>query len=242
MWPRRCSVTRTPSEKTLSFNSIPLQVAGVYYEKDGTAESSMDDMIVIPYTLNAEILGTVAISSYTVKAVDATVMDDLYDALDAYLDGRIDDETGSYTLKNENTELAASNEEAASIGLVLGAVASIALLVGGIGIMNIMLVTVTERTREIGIRKAIGANRRAIITQFLIESGVLSALGGLIGIVLGFIITVIVGKAMYDMILVPNTWMAIGSFLFSIAIGIGFGLYPAIKASGMQPVVALRAD
>jgi putative ABC transport system permease protein len=231
-----------PVGKTLTFNSIPLQVAGIYYEKDGTAESSMDDMIVIPYTLNAEILGTVAISGYTVKAKDATVMDALYDALDAYLGGRIDDETGSYTLKNENTELAASNEEAASISLVLGAVASIALLVGGIGIMNIMLVTVTERTREIGIRKAIGANRRAIITQFLIESGVLSALGGIIGIVLGFIISIIVGKAVFDTITIPSTLMVIGSFLFSIAIGIGFGLYPAIKASGMQPVVALRAD
>ena len=231
-----------PIGKIITYNSIPLQVVGIYYEKDGTAESSMDDMIVIPYTLNAEILGSVTVSSYTVKAVDATVMDTLYDNLDAFLNGWIDDDTGTYSLKNGNSELAASNEEAASIGLVLGAVASIALLVGGIGIMNIMLVTVTERTREIGIRKAIGANRRAIITQFLIESGVLSALGGVIGIVLGFIITVIVGKAMYDMILVPNYLMVIGSFLFSIGIGVGFGLYPAIKASGMQPVVALRAD
>lgn len=125
---------------------------------------------------------------------------------------------------------------------MLGAVASIALLVGGIGIMNIMLVTVTERTREIGIRKAIGATRKAIITQFLIESGMLSALGGIIGIILGFIVTLIVGKAMYDMILVPMAWITCASFVFSIAIGIGFGLYPAIKASGLQPVVALRAD
>ncbi len=108
--------------------------------------------------------------------------------------------------------------------------------------MNIMLVTVTERTREIGIRKAIGANRRAIITQFLIESGVLSALGGVIGIVLGYVITIMVCKAMYDMIILPGTLMVIGAFLFSIGIGVGFGLYPAVKASGLQPVVALRAD
>jgi putative ABC transport system permease protein len=231
-----------PVGQTIYFNSVPLQVVGIYYEKDGSAESSMDDMIVMPYTLNAEVLGSVTVSSYTVKASDATVMDRLYNELDLFLSAEIDDYTGTYTLKNENTELEASDEEAASIGLVLGAVASIALLVGGIGIMNIMLVTVTERTREIGIRKAIGANRRAIITQFLIESGVLSALGGIIGIVLGFIITIIVGKAMYDMILVPNTLMVIGSFVFSIGIGVGFGLYPAIKASGLQPVVALRAD
>lgn len=231
-----------PVGETLYFNSVPLEVVGIYYEKDGSTESSMDDMIVVPYTLNAELLGSITVSGYTVKAADATVMDTLYDELDAFLTAEIDEYTGTYTLKNENTELEASDEEAASIGLVLGAVGSIALLVGGIGIMNIMLVTVTERTREIGIRKAIGANRRAIITQFLIESGVLSALGGVIGIVLGFVITIIVGKAMYDMILVPNTLMVIGSFMFSIVIGVGFGLYPAIKASGLQPVVALRAD
>ncbi|SHI15192.1 putative ABC transport system permease protein [Sporobacter termitidis DSM 10068] len=231
-----------PVGETITFKSIPFLVVGVYYEKDGSTASSMDDMIVMPYTLNAEVLGSVAVSTYTVKAADATVMDTLYNDLDAFLKSKLDDDTGTYTLKNENSELNESDEEAASLSLVLGAVASIALLVGGIGIMNIMLVTVTERTREIGIRKAIGANRRAIITQFLIESGVLSALGGVIGIILGFIITVIVGKAMYDMILVPNTLMAVGSFVFSIGIGVGFGLYPAIKASGLQPVVALRAD
>ena len=231
-----------PVGDTLYFNAFPLEVVGVYYEKDGSTESSMDDMIVMPYTLNTEMLGTVTVSSYTVKAVDATVMDTLYSSLDTFLESEIDDYTGTYSLTNENTQLEESDEEAASISLVLGAVASIALLVGGIGIMNIMLVTVTERTREIGIRKAIGATRRAIIMQFLIESGVLSALGGIIGIVLGFIITVIVGKAMYDMILVPNTFMVLASFFFSIGIGIGFGLYPAIKASALAPVEALRAE
>lgn len=231
-----------PVGETVYYNGEPLEVVGIYYEKDGTTESSMDDMIVMPYTLNRAILGYVNISSYTVKALDATVMDALYNDLDNFLSSEIDDYTGTYELSNENTELEESEEETASISLVLGAVASIALLVGGIGIMNIMLVTVTERTREIGIRKAIGANRSAIIQQFLIESGVLSAVGGVIGIVLGFIITVIVGKAMYDMILFPNTLMTIGSFLFSIGIGVGFGLYPAIKASGLQPVIALRAD
>ena len=231
-----------PIGETIYYNGYPLEIVGIYYEKDGSTESSMDDMIVMPYTLNAEILGYVTISSYTVKAADATVMDTLYDTLDSYLESEIDDYTGTYSLTNENTELEESDEETASLSLVLGAVASIALLVGGIGIMNIMLVTVTERTREIGIRKAIGANRRAIIMQFLIESGVLSALGGLIGIILGFIITIIVGKAMYDMILIPSTFMVIASFVFSIGIGVGFGLYPAVKASALAPVEALRAD
>ena len=231
-----------PVGETIYYNGYPLEIVGIYYEKDGSTESSMDDMIVMPYTLNAELLGYVTVSGYTVKAADATVMDTLYNSLDSFLESEIDDYTGTYSLTNENTELEESDEETASISLVLGAVASIALLVGGIGIMNIMLVTVTERTREIGIRKAIGANRHAIIMQFLIESGVLSALGGIIGIILGFIITVIVGKAMYDMILVPDTFMVVASFLFSIGIGVGFGLYPAIKASALAPVEALRAD
>jgi putative ABC transport system permease protein len=231
-----------PLGKTLFFNGIPLEVVGVYYEKDGSTESSMDDAIAMPYTLNSVVQGTVSVSSYTVKATDATVMDTLYNDLNMFLTMNVDDSMGTFSLTNENTDLEASNDETASLSLVLGAVAGIALLVGGIGIMNIMLVTVTERTREIGIRKAIGANRKAIISQFLIEAGVLSALGGLIGIVLGFIITVVVGKAMYDMILLPNTLMTIAAFLFSIGIGIGFGLYPAVKASSLQPVIALRAD
>ncbi len=233
---------KNPIGETIYFNSLPLKVVGVYYQKDGTTESSMDDAIVMPYTLNKEVLGTVAVSAYTVKSVDATSMTALYTKLNAFLDAKIDDTMGKFKLTNENTEMEASDDETASLSLVLGAVASIALLVGGIGIMNIMLVTVTERTREIGIRKAIGATRKAIITQFLIESGMLSALGGIIGIIFGFIITLIVGKAMYDMILLPMAWITCASFAFSIAIGIGFGLYPAIKASGLQPVVALRAD
>jgi len=108
--------------------------------------------------------------------------------------------------------------------------------------MNIMLVTVTERTREIGIKKAIGAQRSVIVSQFLVESTVLSGIGGIIGIIIGYAGSLLLGKAIYDMILFPDTWMTIASFLFSLAIGVGFGMYPAIKASGLQPVDALRAD
>ena len=126
--------------------------------------------------------------------------------------------------------------------LVLGAIAGISLLVGGIGIMNIMLVTVTERTREIGIRKAIGAERRSIVVQFLIEAAVICGIGGIIGIALGCMGTLIAGKFMLDTILWPGAFITIGAFAFSVVLGILFGLYPAIKASGLQPVDALRAD
>ena len=127
--------------------------------------------------------------------------------------------------------------------LVLGAIAGISLLVGGIGIMNIMLVTVTERTREIGIRKAIGAERRSIIAQFLIEAAVICSIGGIIGIAIGYVGTLIAGKLLLDgMILLPSIPITIGAFLFSVVLGILFGMYPAVKASGLQPVVALRAE
>ena len=128
------------------------------------------------------------------------------------------------------------------MSVVLGGIAGIALLVGGIGIMNIMLVTVTERTREIGIKKSIGAPRREIVGQFLVEAAILSALGGLIGIALGYLLSLILGKAMYDLILYPDALVTAGAFPFSVAIGIVFGIYPAAKASGLQPVDALRAD
>ena len=126
--------------------------------------------------------------------------------------------------------------------LVLGAIAGISLLVGGIGIMNIMLVTVTERTREIGIRKAIGAERSSIILQFLIEAAVICGIGGLIGIAIGYVGTMVFGKLLLGELLTPTPFITIGAFLFSAALGIIFGMYPAIKASGLQPVVALRAD
>ena len=124
----------------------------------------------------------------------------------------------------------------------LGGIAAISLAVGGIGIMNIMLVTVTERTREIGIRKAIGAERKSIIAQFLIEACMICGIGGLFGIAAGYIGTLIVGKLSFKMILWPSPGVAVGSFFISVALGVIFGLYPAIKASGLQPVDALRAD
>ena len=125
----------------------------------------------------------------------------------------------------------------------LGGIAAISLAVGGIGIMNIMLVTVTERTREIGIRKAIGAERKSIITQFLIEAAVICSIGGLIGIGIGCVGTLVAGKLLLgETAMLPSPFITVGAFLFSVVLGVIFGMYPAIKASGLQPVVALRAE
>ena len=158
------------------------------------------------------------------------------------MEENVNTNTGTYTVENGNDAMQAVEDETASLQVVLGGVAAIALLVGGIGIMNIMLVTVTERTREIGIKKAIGAQRLVIISQFLVESTVLSGIGGIIGILIGYGGSLLLGKILYDMLLFPEVWMTAAAFLFSLVIGVGFGMYPAIKASGLQPVDALRAS
>ena len=231
-----------PIGQTLSVNGTPLTVVGVFYQKDGGVEESMDDAVVVPYTLNRQMLGTDTVSEFTVKVASSTDMTTVMNQVESWCAENVDTNTGEYTVENGNDAMEAAEDETASLQVVLGGVAAIALLVGGIGIMNIMLVTVTERTREIGIKKAIGAQRQVIITQFLVESTVLSGCGGMIGILIGYLGSLIAGKLIYDLILLPAFWMAAAAFLFSLAIGVGFGLYPAVKASELQPVDAPRAD
>ncbi len=228
--------------ETIMVNGTPLTVVGIFYPKDGSAEESMDDAIVVPYTLNRQMLGTDTVSQFTVKVTTSANMTTVINSIEDWMVENVNTNTSSYEVENGNDAMNAAEDETASLQVVLGGVAGIALLVGGIGIMNIMLVTVTERTREIGIKKAIGAPREVIISQFLVESTVLSGIGGLIGIFLGYGGSLILGKAIYDMILFPDTWMTIAAFLFSLLIGVGFGMYPAVKASGLQPVDALRSD
>ena len=231
-----------PVGQTLSVNGTPLTVVGVFYQKDGGAEESMDDAVVVPYTLNRQMLDTDVVSQFTVKVTSSTDMATVMNQVESWCVENVDTNTGEYTVENGNDAMQAAEDETASLQVVLGGVAAIALLVGGIGIMNIMLVTVTERTREIGIKKAIGAQRKVIISQFLVESTVLSGCGGVIGILIGYAGSLIAGKLIYDLILMPALWMALAAFAFSLAIGVGFGLYPAVKASGLQPVDALRAE
>ena len=231
-----------PVGQTLSVNGTPLTVVGVFYQKDGGAEESMDDAVVVPYTLNRQMLDTDVVSQFTVKVASSADMTTVLNQVESWCVENVDTNTGEYTVENGNDAMQAAEDETASLQVVLGGVAAIALLVGGIGIMNIMLVTVTERTREIGIKKAIGAQRKVIISQFLVESTVLSGCGGVIGILIGYAGSLIAGKLIYDLILMPALWMSLAAFAFSLAIGVGFGLYPAVKASGLQPVDALRAE
>lgn len=134
------------------------------------------------------------------------------------------------------------NESLTMISRVPGGIAAISLLVGGIGIMNIMLVTVTERTREIGIRRAIGAQRSSIVVQFLIESGMLCGVGGIVGIVSGMCGSMILSRLMCQTTILTMLWITVAAFLLSVMLGVLFGSYPAAKTARLQPVEALRAE
>ena len=237
-----------PVGETITINGQPFLVVGWYDSMDIQYWPEMDNIIVIPYTFNRTLNNNSTISSYVVKAKSASATTEAMTKLDAYLAGLFPkneqgwSENGDYYVQSNNSYAQDMESQNLMQSLVLGAIAGISLLVGGIGIMNIMLVTVTERTREIGIRKAIGAERRSIITQFLIEAAMICGIGGVFGIIVGYLGTMIVGKLSFETILIPSAGITVGAFFISVALGILFGMYPAIKASALQPVEALRAE
>ena len=147
-----------------------------------------------------------------------------------------------YNVSSMNQYIEDSNEMERQNVIFMAVIAGISLVVGGIGIMNIMLITVTERTREIGVRKALGAERRSIILQFLVESSMVSGLGGIVGVIIGIIVTMAYVKISQDKVFYPHIDIMALAFGISVALGIAFGLYPAIKASRLQPVEALRVE
>ena len=232
-----------PVGETIQINGQSFLVVGWYEPMDLEGREDLDNIIVIPYTFNRTLNNNQQIDSYIVKARSAQATVQAMTKLTAYLTGFINDQNGYCQVYSDNSSADALQNQNTMQAMVLGGIAAISLLVGGIGIMNIMLVTVTERTREIGIRKAIGAERKSIIVQFLIEAAVICGIGGLIGIFIGYLGTLIAGKFLLGgMILWPGTAITIGAFAFSVELGVIFGLYPAVKASGLQPVEALRAD
>ena len=221
---------------------IRYEVVGVYKERQGSAQWTLDDMILVPYTQMRDLTYPgQQIDNYILKAKDAESMESIKTKMETFLASKIGDE-GWYGVNINNEYIDSIEEMNRNQTIMLAGIAAISLIVGGIGIMNIMLVTVTERTREIGIRKAIGAERRSIIAQFLIEASALSFMGGLIGVALGFMVTLFWGKISYKMIVLPWWPMTFAAMGFAIIMGVGFGLYPAAKASRLQPVVALRNE
>lgn len=235
--------TVDPVGKEVKINGNKFTVVGVYAPRGEEGENSinqMDNIFVIPYTMTRLLGGSV--DQYTVKVRSSEDMTEATSRLGGFLKGLIPQGTGGYDVYNEGQWQQYQNETMNTISMVLGGIAAISLLVGGIGIMNIMLVTVTERTREIGIRRAIGAQRASIVTQFLIEAGMLCGMGGVVGIAVGTAGSVVVSRLMYQMTVYPPVWVGLAAFALSVALGVLFGSYPAIKASKLQPVEALRAE
>ena len=233
-----------PVGKELMVNGNKFLVAGVYASrlKDESADQNrLDNFIVFPYTAR-RILGGDKPTEFLVKARSSEAMTEAISRLSGFLKGLVDQNTGGYNVYSESQWQEQSNEYLTMIGLVLGGIAAISLAVGGIGIMNIMLVTVTERTREIGIRRAIGAQRSSIVAQFLIEAAMLCGIGGIIGILFGTAGSVILSNLLMQMTIFPPVKVTVGAFALSVALGVIFGSYPAVKASKLQPVEALRAE
>ena len=236
--------TVDPVGKTIKVNGNNFTVVGVYAARGKEGDNSVtqvDNMAVFPYTAS-RVLGGARFTEYIVKARDSESANTAIAYIGGFLKGLVPQGSGEYEVLAADYWQQYQNESFNMIGMVLGGIAAISLLVGGIGIMNIMLVTVTERTREIGIRRAIGAQRSSIVTQFLIEAGMLCGMGGIVGIIFGTIGSVVLGRIIYQQTIYPVPWVTIAAFALSVALGVLFGSYPAIKASKLQPVEALRAE
>ena len=233
---------QNPVGKTVLLRGHPFEVVGVYQAKDPDSEYSMDNMAVVPYTLNRLLNRRDTVDSFTVRASSSETTAEVSSRVSGFLKGQIDTERGYFSVYSENQDMKASDDQNRMMSMVLGGIASISLLVGGIGIMNIMLVTVTERTREIGIRRAIGAQRASIVAQFLIEAAMLCGIGGIVGILVGTAGSVILSTILIQITVYPPTWVTMAAFGLSVALGLLFGIYPAAKAAKLQPVEALRAE
>ncbi|MDO4744244.1 MAG: ABC transporter permease [Clostridia bacterium] len=229
-----------PIDKQIKINNELFTVVGVLEAISDSEESSEDNIIIIPYSAGRMIFRTNKIRSYTVWSTTADCVEDATDLLEQFLYSKFRDED-EYNVFSVASMMDALDEITGMMALLTAGIAGISLVVGGIGIMNIMLVSVTERTREIGIRKAIGAKRSSILSQFLIESALVSCMGGLVGIILSIIGTTILGNAM-GINAFPSIGVMLGAFAFSAAIGIFFGWAPANKAAKLNPIEALHAD
>lgn len=229
-----------PINQQIKINNELYTVVGVLDAISDSEEASEDNLIIIPYTSGRLIFRTDKIRSYTVWSTTADCVEDATKLLKQFLYSKFGDD-GEYNVVSIASMMDALDEITGMMALLTAGIAGISLVVGGIGIMNIMLVSVTERTREIGIRKAIGAKRSSILSQFLIESALVSCMGGVIGIILSIIGTSILGNMM-GINAFPNIGVILGSFVFSAAIGIFFGWAPANKAAKLNPIDALHAD
>jgi ABC-type antimicrobial peptide transport system permease subunit len=230
-----------PLGAVIKAGRLRLEVVGVLAEKGQSGFNNSDDLVLVPLAMvQQKLIGNKDYQSIYIQVENEEFINSTYDQVYTALLGHYKDEE-KFNLRNQAEILAAVQESSQTFTLLLAGIAAVSLLVGGIGIMNIMLVSVTERIREIGIRKAIGARKEEILSLFLIEAVMLSLSGGLIGILLGYLAAKIMAN--FSGWTTTVTWSSILlSFAFSIAIGLFFGVYPAYKASGLNPIEALRHE
>ena len=229
-------------EDSVKINGKPFTIVGVVetQDEDNFDEGGTDDFIWIPYTVATKMSRNGFINNYVLISSDTIYTDDITKELKTKLYNIFKNER-LYNVSANSSIIKQLNESIGTLTAMLAGIAGISLLVAGIGVMNIMLVSVTERTREIGIRKALGARQGVIMQQFVIEAAVTSTIGGIMGIVIGALATKSIG-AMMEINANPTVWAVLLSFGVSVAIGLIFGYVPAKNAAMLNPIDALRTD
>lgn len=228
--------------ETLKINGYTFKIVGIVeiQDEENMEDGGTDDFVWIPYSVATSLAGSANVSSYTLTVSDTDNADTAKTLIQNFLYETFKD-SDLYRVTAMSEMLDSLNEQIAMMSGMLGGIAGISLLVAGVGVMNIMLVSVTERTKEIGLKKAIGARKKVILGQFLTEAAVLTSVGGIIGVVLGIGLSKVVSKVAGSptAISVPAI---IGSVVFSMLIGIIFGLLPSVKAANLNPIDALRSE
>src|SRR6202453_786258 len=232
-----------PLGQTIRIRNLPFKIVGVLASKGfNLFGQDQDDIVVVPYTSHMHRITTrTFVNDILVQAANDKVIDSVQDDITDLLLVRHRSKEQDFTVRNQLELMQAVTATSRAMSFLLAGVAAVSLVVGGIGIMNIMLVSVTERTREIGLRMSVGARSATILRQFLPEATVLAACGGVIGVIAGFIGTFIVAALAKWPTQIPIAWVLF-SIAFSALVGIFFGYYPAKKAAGLNPIEALRFE